>query len=364
MPHGYLKHAPKGEVSRHVMRGGSSGKSTGSSCRRRLKEIKLGGDGFKTGSRGHGGKGLIRRDLMHEVEWSKNCTNNDIYCDVHKRRPAQLPAAPLLPGTCVRFEAEPGVLVEGTIAKQVGADFTVEVVGGVRIPGVQREQLSLAPACAQKDSATTDNFVLVNAPLPRAESIGAPLPRMEFTDSAQKKANTEQPVVVGMPSTMVWATRTNSKDTPRPPPSFQALQAEDELRKSFEVVGHDPSPTGSASCHTTAEEQSRSVQPSTEQQPNPRVVTALQEMGFAAQVCADAALCTGNESVAKAARWLVEAIEQHEHTRLARPDSIGFVDKLNVAYTNARPEACAAAKEDEANAEDEDEWEVVSKSVQ
>jgi len=72
MPHGYLKHATKGEISRREMRGGGSGKSSASACRRRMKEIKLGADGFKKGSRGHGGKGAFQRDLMEEVQWSKH----------------------------------------------------------------------------------------------------------------------------------------------------------------------------------------------------------------------------------------------------------------------------------------------------
>ena len=76
MPRGYLRHCPKGDVCQRKMRGGGSGKSSGSSCRRRLKEVKLGADGLKAGSRGHGGKGAFERDLMAEVQWSRRCANN------------------------------------------------------------------------------------------------------------------------------------------------------------------------------------------------------------------------------------------------------------------------------------------------
>merc|ERR1711939_1050393 len=161
--------------------------------------------------------------------------------------------------------------------------------------------------------------------------------------------------------------------TPRPPPSFRELQAEDALQKSFEVVGRDPSP---ASCHTTAAVPEQSAQ----QKPNPRVLCELQAMGFDAQLCTEAALCTGNESVEKAAQWLVEALDQlaiaqKASARLQPPtqlqqqsgvsdpvskcatvsNSIGFVDKLNAAYTNVQLED----EEDEAQTETEDEWEVV-----
>lgn len=381
MPHGYLKHATKGEFSRRVMRGGSSAKSGASASRRRLKEIKLGGDGQKKGSRGHGGKGALQRELMHEVEWSR--TDSGIYAHARTHRPTKLLESPVVPGDHVHFEAEPGVLVEGTIAEQVGGDFTVEVVGGIRIPGVRQDQLSLAPARSQEDSATTDSFVLVSAPLPRAESVGAPLPRTQTTNSPISQMQTsaaEEPLIVpGPPLAMTWANPTHNKDTPRPCPSFQALQAEDELRKSFEVVHSDPSPTA---CHTTAAQPGRSAQ-----HPNPRVILGLQAMGFDGQLCTEAALCTGNESVGKAAQWIVEALEQHELARkasapLSRPpqsgpgdsagveecvaesDSIGFVDKLNTAYTKVRQEAVAGDKEDEADTETGDEWELISEGVQ
>ena len=51
--------------------------------------------------------------------------------------------------------------------------------------------------------------------------------------------------------------------------------------------------------------------------PNARVVRGLQALGFDAELCAEAALCTGNESVDKAAQWLVEALDQHELARNA-----------------------------------------------
>ena len=69
MPHGYLKHAAKGDVSRRAMRGGGSGKSLGSggSARRRMKEIKLGADGTKKGSRGPRPRRKGRPEARHDV---------------------------------------------------------------------------------------------------------------------------------------------------------------------------------------------------------------------------------------------------------------------------------------------------------
>jgi hypothetical protein len=49
--------------------------------------------------------------------------------------------------------------------------------------------------------------------------------------------------------------------------------------------------------------------------PNPRVIRGLQAMGFDEHLAAEAALSTGNQSVEKAARWLVEALDQHELAR-------------------------------------------------
>jgi len=350
-----------------------------------MKEIKLGGDGCKKGSRGHGGKGAFQRDLMHEVEWTRASADSGVYSRAHPHRPT-LSVASIPTGTRVRFEAEPGVLVEGTVADQVGEDFTVEVEGGIRIPGMRQEQLSLDPARVQDDSATTSTFVFVNAPLPRAESVGAPLPRMEpstnlpISKAQMKISDSEEPLVVPVtPVAMTWANQTTSKVTPRPPPSFQVLQAEDALQNSFEVVGRDPSPT---SCHTTAVVPEESAQ----HQPNPRILCELQAMGFDAQLCAEAAFCVGNESVEKAAQWLVEALDQHAVARKTSaptnrpptqlqpqsgvsnpvnkcatvPNSIGFVDKLNAAYTNVR----LADTEDEAQTETQDEWEVVTRVVQ
>merc|ERR1711939_394475 len=224
---------------------------------------------------------------------------------------------------------------------------------------------------------------MVSAPLLRAESVGAPLPRMESTNSPSQdtrmsadELERSEPVHLPIPSLpMVWASQANSPDTPRPPPSFQALQAEDEARQSVKAVEANAS-----AAHAL-------IEPETEDQPNPRVVRGLQAMGFDAQLCAEAALCTGNESVEKGARWLIEMLDEHELARkagteeqpqekcrrsvkkplsplpatVAAADSIGFVDKLTAALSYGRPKVPVAARSDEA---DEDEWEVVSTNVQ
>lgn len=392
MPHGYLKHAPKGSLSRREMRGGGSGKSTGSACRRRMKEIKLGADGFKKGSRGHGGKGAFERDVMDEIEWSRRSANDrSADCDVHKRsctpltdvvapRPSvATKPAPMTTGSRVHFEAEPGVLVNGTIRGEIAGNFVVEVEGSITIPGVRREQLYLAPAHTYSDAPDTDSFVFVSAPLPRAEEAGAPVQQMESAKSSSSdvamNANADDSDFFESIDTsaqsvsMTWATETGSKGSLPQPPSFQALQAEDEARKSkYEVVG-----AGTLS----ADLQLASL---AEEDPNPRVILGLHEMGFDRQLCAEAALCTGNESVEKAARWLVDALDQHELARKteaqqkpppqeyrsdgvihpsatdkrepAVPDSVGFVDRLTVALANGLPHASADEKDDG--------WEVVS----
>jgi len=368
MPHGYLKHATKGEISRREMRGGGSGKSSASACRRRMKEIKLGADGFKKGSRGHGGKGAFQRDLMEEVQWSKHTADTG-QTVINKRRFAQIPdtaATKLIdvtPGSQVRFEAEPGVLVEGVITDKVGGDFVVEVEGGITIPGVRREQLHLTPVCTKKRGTsvvhTTDSFVFVSAPLARAESIGAPLPRMKKHDAADPTSSEAADLSA---QTLTWASQASAKDTAQPPPSFQLLQAEEEAKQS--VAG-----TESASQVSS---------------PNPRVVRGLQAMGFDDQLCVEAALCTGNESVEKAARWLVDALDQHElvrneqshsgaseltssvHEAPVAPVAIGFVEKLAAALTNGgQPQADIATDQmDAVDEAKEDGWEVVSADVQ
>lgn len=362
MPHGYLKHAPKGEISRREMRGGGSGKASASAARRRMKEIKLGADGFKKGSRGHGGKGALKRDLMEEVQWSSDTANaSQTYPD--KRRSNLLPdtATPkpvdVAAGSRVRFEAEPGVLVEGIIIDKVGGDFVVEVEGGVTIPGVRREQLYLAPACAEEHCPATDSFVFVSAPLPQVETVGAPLPRMEISD-AHDPDSSEPVDMTTQTLIMTWARHASTKHTPQPPPSFQALQAEDEARQSV-------ADTSSADSQLPS-------------RANPRVVRGLQAMGFDAQLCVEAALSTGNENIEKAARWLVDALDQHELARKEQhetgesepaasvqegpvaPAAIGFVAKLAAALTGS----VAADQTDEADEAKEDGWEVVRTDVQ
>ena len=378
MPHGYLKHAAKGDVSRRAMRGGGSGKSLGSggSARRRMKEIKLGADGTKKGSRGHGGKGAQKRDMMSEVLERNHDHGIDFGRQSNDGRapidPAPRSSSAWTPGARVRFEAQPGVHVEATVARQVGEAFTIEVAGGISIPGVRREQLSLVEVSVGEDSSA-DSFVLVGAPLPRAESVGALLPRLdendgfdgddqdadnasvcslESIDDLASLAEDEGAPSSRPPLAMTWAARTDSKGTPLPPPSFQALQAEDEAEQSFETR-------------------------QAPERPNPRVVRELHAMGFEVRLCAEAALCTGNESVEKAARWLVESIEEHERVRRATQQrsatsepsgQVGFVDKLAAAYptSEAASSNAAAAADDAAAAaaaaagdddDDDDDWE-------
>merc|ERR1712146_122735 len=108
-------------------------------------------------------------------------------------------------------------------------------------------------------------------------------------------------------------------------------------------------------------------------------VRGLQSMGFDNQLCTEAALCTGNESIEKAARWLVEALEQHKLARKEQhdkstpavsvqedpvvpvsPAAIGFVEKLTAALTGG----AAIDQTDDAHEAKEDGWEVVSTDVQ
>jgi hypothetical protein len=365
MPHGYLKRATKGEISRRKMRGGGSGKSNASAHLRRMKEIKLGADGFKKGSRGHGGKGAFERDLIEEVQWSKHTANTSQTvrneCGFAQLRDsAARESVDVTPGSHVRFEAEPGVLVDGVITDKLGGDFVVEVEGGITIPGVRREQLHLSPVCTKAlgtvTGHSTDSFVFVSAPLARAESVGAPLPRTERLDAADPNS----PEVTDLSAqTLTWASHASAKQTPQPAPSFQALQAEEEAKQSAKQSVADIASAKQAAS------------------PNPRVVRGLQAMGFDEQLCAEAALCTGNESIEKAARWVVDALDPHEPARnelsgtseLATsvqevPVAIGFVDKLAATLISSRPQADIVVEQtnaaDEAN---EDGWEVVSAEV-
>merc|ERR1711871_1888697 len=156
-----------------------------------------------------------------------------------------------------------------------------------------------------------------------------------------------------------------------PPPSFRDLQAQDEASGCLQASGADVSLPAL----------------STQDRPNPRVVSGLQEMGFEAQLCGAAALSTGNESLEKAARWLADALEQHAHARSAggkrqphrheesdtnglgasaqampaSPRAIGFVDKLAAAIASSQASGSAT---NENEAMEEDGWEVVSKVAQ
>ena len=254
------------------------------------------------------------RDVRYEIEWSRRSANDrSTNCDVRKRPRTPLTDAvaprpsvatkpePMTAGSRVHFEAEPGVLVNGTISGEAAGNFIVEVEGSITIPGVRREQLYLAPAHIHSDACVTDSFVFVSAPLPRAESAGA----------------------ATSPADMQLASQAD-------------------------------------------------------QPPNPRVILGLQDMGFDRQLCAEAALCTGNESVEKAARWLVDALDQHELARKTEqqplphenrsdgvnrssptdqqepvvPNSVGFVDRLTAALANGLPHSGADEKDDG--------WEVVS----
>jgi len=350
-----------------------------------MKEIKLGADGLKKGSRGHGGKGAVQRDLMEQVHWSKYCAEVQKSTLVSNRQATvrdctvASSAVRVTPGSHVQFEPEPGVLVEGTVTSKLGGDFVIEVEGGVTIPGVHQHELNVIPARAHDDSFTPESFVFVNAPLHRADSVGAPLPRLESgspcSPNAQVRGRTTNG---GNPSTaskrpvaMTWASQANSMDTPRPPTSFRDLQAQDEASGCLQASGADVSLPAL----------------STQDRPNPRVVSGLQEMGFEAQLCGAAALSTGNESLEKAARWLADALEQHAHARSAggkrqphrheesdtnglgasaqampaSPRAIGFVDKLAAAIASSQASA-SATNENEAMVEDG--WEVVSKVAQ
>ena len=356
MPHGYLKHAPKGDVSRRAMRGGSSGKSRGDAGRKRLKETKLGGDGSKSGSRGHGGKGRSRHEL-NDLDYS------DLdYVQPRTKRVAST-ATVLVAGSRVNFAAAPGVVIGATVSSVNASDYTIEIfVDGVSIPGVRREQLSFSPvafcpappsgigsAAAPQPPAeyeADEDFVLVGAPLPRAESVGAPLPRMESDDEGLASLTTLQSIedlaalatddaIDAVPFEMSWATKLCYKGpggTPRPPPSFQSVQAEEQAKSSY---------------NTRADVD--------EMRPNALVVQDLVSMGFESEISSQASLATGNESVEAAARWLVDNLEEHEQARKAierQSKAVGFVDKVIEAL---RPST-------EQGDDEDSEWNIVEPS--